>query len=156
MEFTTPRLAVRPFAAQDETALHAILSDPQVMQHLEPPFTPAQTHAFLQTAGLYPARRLIYAVECRADRTVAGYLIFHPYPGTTDWELGWVLGRAHWRQGCAAELTAGAIAHARQCRIPGLILECAPAQTATAHLAAKFGFAPLPPEDGLLRWRLAL
>ena len=158
MLFATDRLQVRRFVPQDEPALHAILSDPAVMEYLEPPFAPAQTHAFLQTAGLGAdgPQRLIYAVERRTDRTVVGYLIFHPYPGTNHWELGWVLAQTHWGCGYAAELTAGAIAHARKQGIPGLILECAPAQTATAHLAAKFGFAPLPPAGGLLRYRLAL
>ena len=158
MLFSTSRFLVRRFVPQDEPALHAILSDPAVMRHLEPPFAPAQTHAFLQTAGLCPdgSQRLIYAAESRTDHTVAGYLILHPYPGTADWELGWVLARRHWGKGCASELTAGAIAYARQQGIPGLILECAPAQAATVQLAANFGFVPLPPADGLLRFRLAL
>ncbi len=153
MELTTVRLRVRPFAAGDEAPLAALLADPAVMEFLEPPFLPAQAAEFLRTAGLSP-QPLIWAVERRADGAFVGYLIFHPYPGSDAFELGWVLARDAWGQGFAAELTEAVIAHSRRAGIPALILECDPAQTATRRLAARFGFAPQPPADGLLQFRL--
>ena len=157
MQLTTHRLRVRPFVPADEAALHALLSSPAVMEYLEPPFAPAQTHAFLQ-AALGP-RPPVYAVEALADGAFVGYLIFHPYPEqpfADFWELGWVLAQQHWGRGYAAELTEAVIAHAQRQGIPGLVLECVPEQAATRRLAAKLGFAPAGQAEGLLRFCLTL
>ena len=73
MHWQTERLRVEPFRPEDWEALYPILSDPEVMRHIEPPFTPEQTRAFLREAG-----ELVYAV--RLGENLAGQLIFHP-PG---------------------------------------------------------------------------
>ena len=153
--FLTPRLRVRPFTPADEATLHALLCDPAVMEHLEPPFTPAQTRAFLYGTALRTPPP-VYAAELRGCGSFAGYLILHPLPGQPEWELGWVLRPALWGQGLAAELTAAAVAYARQQGVPALVLECVPAQAATRQIAAKFGFGYANTQDGLLQYRLPL
>lgn len=44
----TEALHIRRLTAEDLEPLHRLLSDPAVMRYLEPPFTRAQTEAFLQ------------------------------------------------------------------------------------------------------------
>ena len=58
----------------DLEPLHRLLSDPEVMRYLEPPFSREQTRAFLERAGLTP-EPLILAVD---DGGFAGYVIWHP------------------------------------------------------------------------------
>ena len=151
MLFETARLSVRPLALPDLPALYAVLSDPEVMRYLEQPFSKAQTEAFIRDCGL--ARPpLVYGAEEKSAGALAGYLIFHPYDGPDVWELGWVLGRRFWGKGYAAELTGAAVRYAERAGIKALLLECAPGQAATAHIAGRFRFAPIESRDGLLRF----
>ena len=151
MLFETARLSVRPLALPDLPALHDVLSDPEVMRYLEPPFSKAQTEAFIRDCGL-ACPPLVYGVEEKSTGTLAGHLIFHPYDGPDVWELGWVLGRRFWGKGYAAELTDAAVRYAAGAGIKALLLECAPGQAATAHIARRFQFAPAGSVDGLLRF----
>lgn len=147
MRWQTERLRVEPFRPEDWEALYPILSDPEVMRHIEPPFTPERTRAFLREAG-----ELVYAVWL--GENLAGQLIFHPLGA--DWELGWILSRQFWGRGLATELTAGAVEYARKQNIPGLVIEFEPAQAASRRIAQKCGFAYRGLEEGLEVWRLAL
>lgn len=91
----TEALHIRRLTAEDLEPLHRLLSDPAVMRYLEPPFTRAQTEAFLQKAGM-GREPLIWAVE--DGRGFAGYVIYHPYD-ETSMELGWVLASDRWGRG---------------------------------------------------------
>lgn len=150
----TARLTVRPFRETDVDALFPILSDPAVMQFIEPPFTQEQTADFLRQAGLCDPP-LVYAVIRKADNVLLGHLIWHPYDGDS-YELGWVLGRDFWGQGYGDELTAAAITLARKRDIPTLMIECHPAQAITRHMAEKHGFVPYGCDHDLLRYRLSV
>ncbi|MBR1781171.1 MAG: GNAT family N-acetyltransferase [Oscillospiraceae bacterium] len=152
--FSTPRLTVRPLQAGDEGAMHAWLSDAEVMRHLEPPFSPEKTREFLRLAGLADPPR-IYGVARREDGALIGHLIWHPYD-PDSWELGWVLRRDCWGKGYAGELTAGALALAGQEGISALVLECLPDQTATRRIARRFGFALRGMDGACQLWRRAL
>ena len=52
MHIETERLLVRPFREDDAEPLYAVLSDPAVMRHIEPPFSMERTKAFLNENGL--------------------------------------------------------------------------------------------------------
>ena len=134
MELETPRLLVRDLMEDDAPALHAVLSDPEVMRCLEPPFTPAQTRDFIRRAGLCNPP-LVYAVIEKRSGALIGHLIWHPWDEGAM-ELGWVLRRDRWGRGYASELTEALLARADR----DLVLECSPQQTATRHIAARFGF----------------
>lgn len=146
MQMETARFCVRPFRTEDVEALHALLSDPQVMRSIEAPYSLEQTRAFLQSAGLCQPP-LVWALIDKQTGALAGQLIFHPYD-SARYELGWILSKALWGTGAASELTEAAIAYARSAGIPALILECAREQQVTRHIAEKFGFRLL--EDGAL------
>lgn len=153
--FATERLLVRRFTPEDAADLYPILSDPEVMRYIEPPFTFPQTEGFIRTAGLCRPP-LIYAVELRESEQLIGQFIFHTVDCPEEYEIGWILSREHWHHGYADELTAALIRYAREQCIHSLLLECDPHQTASSHLAEKYGFRYDGMEDGCAVYRLQL
>lgn len=75
MQIETKRLSIRPLQWQDCGALHEILSDPEVMRFVEPPFDREQTRRFIETAGLC-APPLVYAVVEKQTGRLIGHLIW--------------------------------------------------------------------------------
>ena len=141
-------LRVRPMTMQDLEPLHVLLSSPDVMRYLEPPYTLAQTTAFLRRAiSQHPP---VLAAE--ADVTFIGYIIFHAWD-ETSMEIGWVLLPAYQGRGFATALTILLIRMARE-KGKQPVIECSPAQKATAHIARKFGFVRTETRDGLDVYRL--
>ncbi|MBR1811426.1 MAG: GNAT family N-acetyltransferase [Clostridia bacterium] len=130
----TDRLVVRRFTENDAEALYEILSDPAVMQYIEPPYTMAQTREFIRDAGLSDPP-LVYAVIWKNTGRLIGHLIWHTYDPTAM-ELGWVIHRNFWRMGVARELTAALLASTTQ----DIVIECDRRQSATRHIAKSFGF----------------
>ena len=131
MERKSAGLRARRMTEADLEPLHRLLSDPEVMRYLEPPFSREQTRAFLERAGLTP-EPLILAVD---DGGFAGYVIWHPYDDVSM-ELGWVLDRSRWGRGYAGELTRLLTDRARR-QGRGVVIECVPEQTVTRHIAEK-------------------
>lgn len=130
--------------------LYALLSDPKVMEFLEPPFTRERTAQFHQSAGLSDPP-LIYAVENKSGLFI-GYVIDHDYkPGSK--EIGWVLKRDVWGKGSAKALTEQLIARADS-EGKSVVIECAPEQTVTKHIAEAFGFASVGRRDGCEVYKL--
>ena len=146
------RFFLRQMTRADLEPLHALLSDPEVMRHLEPPFTRPQTEAFLETQGLCAKPRIL-AVEDK-DQAFLGYVIFHDYDETAR-EIGWVLRKEAWGRGLAGLLTKQLIAMAAADG-KGCVIECAPGQTATKRIAETNGFRPDGTRDGLLVFRRRL
>lgn len=138
MRIETARFLTRPFRWDDADALHALLSDPEVMRFIEAPYSREQTLAFLQSAGLCEPP-LVWALVDKQTRAFAGQLIFHPYDAA-HFELGWIFSKALWHTGAAIEVTEAVLAYARKNGIPGLVIECAREQRVTRHIAEKFGF----------------
>lgn len=130
----TERLLVRRLTENDADALYAVLSDPEVMRYIEPPFSREQTQEFIRSSGMCDPP-LVYAVMWKQTGELIGHLIWHSWDETAM-ELGWILRRDLWGHGITKELTASVLAQADQ----DVILECSPAQTATRHIAEAFGF----------------
>lgn len=143
----TDRLLVRRFTPEDAVALHAVLSDPEVMRYLEPPFTFEQTEAFIRDVGLSDPT-LVWAVVWKQTNAVIGHLIWHPW-GKDAVELGWVLRRDLWGRGLAKELTVALLARTDR----DVVIECSPEQAVTRHIAEVFGFAPVSQGQELTVWR---
>lgn len=119
-------ITIRKMQSGDADALYRLLSDPEVMRHLEPPFDREQAEAFLHHAGLTEPP-LVYAAEANGD--FIGYVIYHAYDADSV-EIGWVLLPEYWGRGYASALTDRLIDRARQER-KSVVIECAPAQEAT-------------------------
>ena len=128
-------MIIRRMTSEDVNPLYALLSNPRVMQYLEPPFGKKQAEQFLQRAGLSDPP-LIYAVE--EDGSFIGSVIYHDYEGDGV-EIGWVLYPEYWGKGYASRLTERMIEKARSSG-KDLVIECCPEQQATRHIAKKYGF----------------
>ena len=142
-------ITIRKMRPGDADALYRLLSDPEVMRYLEPPFDRAQTEAFLRRAGLAEPP-LIYAAE--GNGVFIGYVIYHAYD-TDSVEIGSVLLPEYWGRGYASALTDRLIDRARQ-EQKSVVIECAPAQEATRRIAIKKGFCACGSCDGLAVYRL--
>ena len=127
----------------DLMPLYRLLSDEKVMEHIEPVFDLEKTRAFLESAGLGDDP-LVWAVE--DGGAFIGYVICHDYDETSR-ELGWVLCPEHWGKGKAAELTKELMQRAFA-EGKDAVIECAPAQEVTKHIALKLGFKYAGQRDG--------
>ena len=94
-------ITIRKMRPGDADALYRLLSDPEVMRYLEPPFDRAQTEDFLRRAGLAEPP-LVYAAE--ENGGFIGYVIYHAYDAESV-EIGWVLLPDYWGRGYASALT---------------------------------------------------
>ena len=142
-------LTIRKINIDDLEPMYSLLSDPQVMRYLEPPFTKDRTEQLIAEAGL-PETPLILAVE--GDGEFVGYVIFHDYDDKSC-EIGWVLSPEYWGRGFASCLTELLIERGRQLNRQ-LVIECDPEQEVTRHIALKYGFLYEGREDGLDIYRL--
>ena len=143
-------ITIRKMQSSDADALYCLLSDPEVMRYLEPPYDRAQAEAFLHHAGL-AAQPLVYAAE--ADNSFIGYVIYHAYDEESV-EIGWVILPEYWGRGYASSLTDQLICRARRAQ-KNVVIECAPAQKATIRIAINRGFHYCGTHDGLAIYRLA-
>lgn len=144
------RLRLRTMRCGDLEELYALLSDAEVMRWLEPPFTREQAERFLQQAGLSDPP-LIYAAE-NAEGEFLGYAIYHDYDDHSR-ELGWVLRQSAWHKGYAGEMTALLTVLARR-EGKDAVIECAPGQTVSAHIARRHGFSYKGSANGCDSYRL--
>ena len=142
-------LKIRKMTEEDLEPLHRLLSDPEVMEYLEPPYTPEQTKEFLESA--LEEEPAVWTVE--GDGKFIGYVIWHGYEEDTM-ELGWVLLPEYWGKGYASALTKQLMElTAAQGKKP--VIECDPEQKATKHIAEKLGFVWSEEYDGLDVYRLS-
>jgi RimJ/RimL family protein N-acetyltransferase len=145
-------LRIRRFEEKDLRSLYELLSDEEVMRYIEPPFTLEKTRGFLKDAGL-TADPLIYAVEDE-NGIFIGYVIYHDYDNESK-ELGWVLSKRSWRKGFAQVLTE-MLVHQARAEGKSAVIECAPEQEATKHIAEKLGFKYAGLIDGCDVYKLDL
>ena len=143
------RFYIRPFTKNDLESLHELLSDPDVMKYLEPPFTRKQAERFLKSQGLAASPRIL-AVDDK-NHSFIGYVIYHDYDDTSK-EIGWVLKKEIWGHGMASLLTKQLVAMAAS-EEKDAVIECVPEQQATRVIAEKHGFRKAGENNGLLIYR---
>jgi len=141
-------MLIRKMRESDLMPLYRLLSDEKVMKHIEPVFDLEKTEAFLESAGMSDDP-LVWTVE--DDGAFVGYVIYHDYDETSR-ELGWVLLPEHWGKGYATELTKELMKWAFADGKDAMI-ECAPAQEVTKHIALKLGFNYIGQRDGCAVFR---
>ena len=104
-----PRLVLRPWRDSDREPFAAMGRDPEVMAHLGPQQSRAQTDAAVDRmiALQQDLGYCFWAIEERASGEFLGFCGLKPGPGGTpierDVEIGWRLRRAFWGQGFAKE-----------------------------------------------------
>lgn len=132
----TEKLTIRKMTTEDLFPLYHVLSDPEVMEYLEPPFSMEAAKQFLYKAGICETP-LIWAVE-DARKVFIGYVIYHTYD-ETSMELGWVLDRKEWGKGYASAITK-MVTEESGSSGKELVIECSPEQKVTKRIAKKYGF----------------
>lgn len=142
------KIKIRRMNDSDAESLYSLLSDPEVMRFLEPPYSKEQTDRFLVEAGL-SEKPLIYAVE--KDEHFIGYVIFHDYD-EESMEIGWVLNPSCWGLGIASILTTQLLEETKHMG-KHAVIECVPEQKSTIRIAEKFGFQNTSIDEGLLIFR---
>jgi RimJ/RimL family protein N-acetyltransferase len=112
----TPRLRLRPFTASDWPAYAQMCADAEVMRYIGTGQVQSADEAWRSLAFFLGHWSLlgygVWALEHRASGTLLGRVGFIDPPGWPGFELGWLLGRAHWGQGYAREAAAEALRHA--------------------------------------------
>ena len=147
--YNEDRFYIRKMTAGDLGPLYGLLSDPEVMDCLEPPFTYAQTEHFLKTQGLISSPRILSVDD--KDHRFIGYVIYHDYDDESK-EIGWVLKKEKWGQGMAGLLTKQLIAMAES-EGKATVIECVPEQQATRRIAEKHGYKKVAEREGLYIYR---
>lgn len=133
----TERLLLRPARWSDLEPLHRIFTDPEVMRFWSrPPHTEReQTRAWLASMiASDPATSADFIVECKGE--TIGKAGFFRLP-----EIGFILARAHWRQGLAHEALRAILDHAFATReLEAAEADVDPRNEASLGLLAKLGF----------------
>lgn len=106
MQIATNRLFIRPFQADDAEGLHALLGDEQTMVYLEPAYDLNRTKLFLQTFCI--ERGGAVGAFHKETGLLIAYILFCAQ-GKGEYELGWIVNRAYWRQGYAYEACSAVI-----------------------------------------------
>ena len=130
--------------------LHGTLSDPDVMKYIEPIFNLEKTKEFINSVAISDSP-LIYAAEDDKGNYI-GYVIYHDYEDNSI-ELGWILNKREWGKGYASKLTELMIEKAAT-EGKDAIIECSPLQSATIHIAEKYGFVYEGQDDNCNIYRL--
>lgn len=142
----SPRLTLRAVQASDLPDLLEVNGDPQVTR-----FLPYATWQSLQDGEAWFARmqalgasgsgqQLVLAR--RSDSKVIGTMLLFKYDeGSSRMELGYALGRAHWKQGLMREAIVAACSHAFEAQgIRRIEAEVNPDNLASGALLAAVGF----------------
>lgn len=147
-QLVTARLVMRRWRPEDEAAMVAINSDPEVTRYLNRPVTAAATAAFHASVVEHWERHGFgfYALELREDGrfvgfTGVGYPNFLPELAARP-ELGWRLAREAWGRGLATEAALAARDNAfGRLGLAELISIIHPENVASCRVAAKVGMA---------------
>lgn len=136
-ELTTERLRLRRATMEDLPAIHAIMSDPEVMRFWSEPPHPdmARTTEWLQSmVDADPATSDDFVIE--RDGRVVGKLGCWRLP-----DIGYHLARDQWGQGVASEAMAAYLDRRRSIGTPSrLTADVDPRNEASLNLLKRHGF----------------
>lgn len=119
MHVETQRLRLRPWEERDVAPFAVANADPEVRRYYYPAIlTHNETAAMIDDCTRHLADRGFgfVAVERKSDGALIGGLGLSEagdeIPGGPHVEIGWILARAHWRQGYALEAASACLDHA--------------------------------------------
>jgi ribosomal-protein-alanine N-acetyltransferase len=154
-QVSAPRVTIRPVNDSDLNDLFEVNGDDAVTRYL-----PYQTWQTIEQGTAWLARMEALAtsgtgqqlvIERNEDRKVIGTILLFKFDeASSRLELGYVLGRAHWRRGYASEALRAVCQHAfRQLSVRRIEAEVDPENGASNVLLLALGFT----HEGLLRQR---
>lgn len=145
-------LSLRPWRPADLAAFRALLDDPQVWRHMPEPYPDPlgdDLAGELIAASALP-HHVVRAVV--AEGGPVGQVRLEPVPGsgTTEAEISYWLGRAHWGKGLGRALVRGAMlrAFANRALLLRIVAKVRPENPASRRVLEAAGFTPAPPPPG--------
>ncbi|MFC4729584.1 GNAT family N-acetyltransferase [Coralloluteibacterium thermophilus] len=141
----TPRLVLRPPAADDVEAVFALYSDPEAMRHWShPPWrSRAQAEAYLGTMRAAAARGTVAVWLAEEGARAVGVATLWFLGDGRNAEVGYLLGRAHWGRGLASELLEAVLADGfGRRRLRHVDADVAAGNLRSLRLLARLGFVP--------------
>jgi [ribosomal protein S5]-alanine N-acetyltransferase len=144
----TSRLVLRQLMVEDADELFKTLSDEEVMRYWSsgPHENVKETKSYIEWNADADADHKCWAIT--PDGAIAmGWVILIPRR-KDSFELGYILGRDHWRKGYVAEAATAVLDFAfRQLRARRIMADTDPDNDASIGLLEKLGFQ----QEGLLR-----
>lgn len=142
----TSRLVLRSFQIEDVRAVHAYLSDPDVMRYVpEQPFTLEETERFVTGSASGPDGWVglpdKLAILLKPSFRVIGHLVFASFHGVfLTYEIGWVIHRRYQGQGYATEAAEAVLELGfREMSLHRVVATCDPRNTASWRVMEKLG-----------------
>lgn len=140
--FTTRRLTVRPRTMDDLEACLAMDRDPHVTRFIDGPWNdPVAPRAFVEhrIRFAYPPGMGYWSILFTGG--FIGWILLTPLNlHGPEVEIGWRLVRHAWHRGYAAEAAQPVLDHAlHTLRLPEIIADIDPANTASVSVARKLG-----------------
>lgn len=142
--FMTARLVVRYLRPADLDALHALCSDPDVMQWVGDgtPLSRTDCERWIAVSQQNYSTRGFgnFAVVNRDTGEFMGYGGIVYAPQSSDAEIIYALARRHWRKGYATELTSALLDFAsQQCGLKKVIATIAPENMVSRRIVERAG-----------------
>ncbi len=144
----TSRLVLRQLVVQDAVELFKTLSDDEVMRYWSsgPHQNLEETKSYISWNADADADHKCWAITTD-DELAMGWVILLPHH-KGSFELGYILGREHWRQGYIAEASAAVLDYAfTELATRRVMADTDPDNVASIGLLEKLGFQ----KEGYLR-----
>ena len=133
------RLQIRLFRENDWPAVAAYTALPSVMEYMQGVQTTDQTRAFV-TQNATGTAVTAYALVLKAEATLIGHMVFHPWFAPRTYEIGWVLHPDYHRQGYASEAAAALLRYGfAEMKLHRIIATCQPENPASYGVMEKIG-----------------
>jgi RimJ/RimL family protein N-acetyltransferase len=135
---TTPRLLLRPLASDDWRAVHAYVSDPNVMRYTpEGAMSEEQVRDFIAANADEPET---VAVILSAEERLIGHMPFHPWYASRIYEIGWIFHPRYHGQGYATEAATTLLRYGFETLgVHRIIATCQPENVASWRVMEKLG-----------------
>ena len=153
MQLATKRLLIRPWQGKDLVPFARINADPHVRHFYYPSIlTPAQSNEIIAqcTQHLSDHGFAFLAMERRTDGSLiggAGLSWTNDIPDGPHVEIGWILGRPHWRQGYAKEAGHAWLAHGWSVGLHEIVGFTSKVNTPSRSLMKSLGMKHNPVDD---------
>lgn len=135
----TPRLRLRPRTPDDAEALHSNFTDPEVMQY----WSSAEHESVEVTRAMFARARRewrCWSITLKGDDTAIGFVAAGEKRQGNVTELGYMLLRAHWGSGIAAEAVSAVIDRIFAEGQRRVIADTDPDNTPSRAMLEKLGF----------------
>lgn len=144
LRFSTPRLQVVDFTADDVGLLHQVTGDAEVMRHFPKPLSLAETSALLQKIlehyRLYGYCFWKMQHQNGLDFVGTVGILHQEVEGRVEAEVAYRTAKQYWNQGYATEAALGCIRYARESLgKPRLISLIRPVNGPSIRVAEKLG-----------------